>query len=77
VPCSLKRLENGPELNSSFRKFGMSVLGLGVRGGNHSSMRDPWLPVPAMLASNLSQLNWAGRRLQDQMICLPLLSPKK
>lgn len=77
MPCSLKRLENGPEPNSSFRKLDISVLGLGVGGGNQSSMSDPWLPVPAMRAGNLSQLNWEGRLLRDQMICFLFSPPKK
>jgi hypothetical protein len=48
LPGSQKWLEKEVELNSSFRKLDMSVLGLGVQGGIHSSIRDPWSLVPAM-----------------------------
>jgi hypothetical protein len=48
LPLSLKMLENVQELNSSFMKLDMSVLGLG-EGSIQSSINALWLSAPDML----------------------------
>lgn len=48
LPLSLKTLENWPELNSSFKKLDISVLGLG-EGSIQPSINALRLSVPAML----------------------------
>jgi len=55
----------------------MSVLGLGVQGGVHSSIRDPWSLVPAMQQKILRLSEMSGEVFDTKWLLPLLLPPKK